>query len=300
MTTYTPVPTVNTGDLWTAANHNTYMRDNFAAGVPDIFTAAGQIVYATGADAAAALAISTAYRKLAINAGATAPEWTPRTVLEKYATPITISSGVATIAGQGSVYLIAAESGTDDDLDDISGAVAGEQVWLMADSGDTITVKHASSKIYLMGDRDFVLTGSTMLGLWYDGSDFYQIGAQARLGALKFTIGSGQAAVGDGTYDCVDNMPSDFYILGYYGSGDTSGSLDLFLRSDTWNTWPDSGDDITASNPPSWSSAQFVSDFTLTGWTRLVSAGNNLHVGADGDATDINQASLTLLGIWMM
>jgi hypothetical protein len=52
---YSVVPTVATGDLWSAANHNTYIRDNFAAGVPDIFTAAGQIVYSTGADAAAVL-----------------------------------------------------------------------------------------------------------------------------------------------------------------------------------------------------------------------------------------------------
>ena len=52
---YNPVPTVTTGDLWTAANHNTYIRDNFAAGVPDIFTAKGQIAVASGADTASIL-----------------------------------------------------------------------------------------------------------------------------------------------------------------------------------------------------------------------------------------------------
>ena len=31
MTSYNAVPTVITGDLWTAAQHNTYIRDNFAA-----------------------------------------------------------------------------------------------------------------------------------------------------------------------------------------------------------------------------------------------------------------------------
>lgn len=54
---YNAVPTVATGDVWSAASHNTYIRDNFAAGVPDIFTAAGDLAYATAANAAAPLAI---------------------------------------------------------------------------------------------------------------------------------------------------------------------------------------------------------------------------------------------------
>jgi len=53
---YTAVPTVSTGDLWTAANQNTYLKDNMAAGVPDIFTAAGQLAVASAANAATALA----------------------------------------------------------------------------------------------------------------------------------------------------------------------------------------------------------------------------------------------------
>lgn len=52
---YNPVPTVATGDLWTASNHNTYIRDNFAAGVPEILTAKGSIPVATGYRAAAEL-----------------------------------------------------------------------------------------------------------------------------------------------------------------------------------------------------------------------------------------------------
>ena len=54
---YLPVPSVNAGDLWTAAQHNTYIKDNFAAGVPDIFTTKGDIAVASGADAASRLAI---------------------------------------------------------------------------------------------------------------------------------------------------------------------------------------------------------------------------------------------------
>jgi hypothetical protein len=72
---YSAVPTVSTGDYWTAANHNTYIRDNFAAGVPDIFTTAGDLVYATGANAAARLALGAAGSVL--RAGASAPSWAP-------------------------------------------------------------------------------------------------------------------------------------------------------------------------------------------------------------------------------
>lgn len=57
---YSPVPTVVTGDLWTASNHNTYIRDNFAAGVPGILEAKGGIAVASGAQAAAELALGSA------------------------------------------------------------------------------------------------------------------------------------------------------------------------------------------------------------------------------------------------
>lgn len=53
---YNPVPTVTTGDLWTAANHNTYVRDNLAAGVPAIIQAAGDLAVGSGLQAATRLA----------------------------------------------------------------------------------------------------------------------------------------------------------------------------------------------------------------------------------------------------
>jgi len=70
---YSAVPTVATGDLWTASNHNTYIRDNFAAGVPDIFQAAGDLVYGSAADAAARLPIGANGQILSIATGL--PAW---------------------------------------------------------------------------------------------------------------------------------------------------------------------------------------------------------------------------------
>lgn len=70
---YNPVPTVATGDLWTASNHNTYIRDNFAAGVPDIFTAAGDLAIASGANAASNLPVGSNGQVLQVIAGM--PAW---------------------------------------------------------------------------------------------------------------------------------------------------------------------------------------------------------------------------------
>lgn len=54
---YTPVPTVSTGDSWTAQDMNRYVKDNFAAGVPGLMTTKGDIVAATGVDAAARVGV---------------------------------------------------------------------------------------------------------------------------------------------------------------------------------------------------------------------------------------------------
>ena len=54
---YTEVPTVAVGDLYTADNFNTYLRDNFAAGIPDKFTAHGDIGAGEGADTIGILAL---------------------------------------------------------------------------------------------------------------------------------------------------------------------------------------------------------------------------------------------------
>lgn len=54
---YNPLPTVTTGDLWTASNHNTYIRDNFAAGVPAIMAAKGDLAVASAPQSASRLAV---------------------------------------------------------------------------------------------------------------------------------------------------------------------------------------------------------------------------------------------------
>ena len=55
---YSVVPTVATGDVWTARNHNVYVRDNFRAVAPDVVTAKGELIIGDGANALALLSKS--------------------------------------------------------------------------------------------------------------------------------------------------------------------------------------------------------------------------------------------------
>lgn len=73
---YNTPPTKNTGDVFTASEFNTYIRDNFAAGVPDIFAAKGDLAVATAANAATRLAVGTNGQRLAADsAQASGVKW---------------------------------------------------------------------------------------------------------------------------------------------------------------------------------------------------------------------------------
>lgn len=81
---YNAVPTVATGDPWTAANHNTYIRDNFAAGVPDIFTTKGDLAVASAANAASRLGVGSNYQVLmADSAEANGVKWAENVVMRR-------------------------------------------------------------------------------------------------------------------------------------------------------------------------------------------------------------------------
>lgn len=54
---YTAVPTVSTGDVWTASNHNVYIRDNFRAVAPGNVTTKGQLAIGGGANALTLLGV---------------------------------------------------------------------------------------------------------------------------------------------------------------------------------------------------------------------------------------------------
>lgn len=67
---YVPLTTQVTGGTILASWAN-QVKDNFAAGVPDVFTTKGDVMVASGADAGARLAVGTDYQVFQARAGAT-------------------------------------------------------------------------------------------------------------------------------------------------------------------------------------------------------------------------------------
>lgn len=71
---FNSVPTVSNGDSWSAAQHNTYIKDNFAA--VWVGTTAGDIDYYTSASAKSRLAKPSPAGEYYLGHNNTAPVWT--------------------------------------------------------------------------------------------------------------------------------------------------------------------------------------------------------------------------------
>jgi len=95
------------------------------------------------------------------------------------ATTLTIATGVVTVTQ--SEHIIAAETGTTDDLDTITVGIvdltgAGNtyrpHLHITADTGDTITLKHGTGNLDFVGGLDVVLTPGAWLLLRYNGTNW--------------------------------------------------------------------------------------------------------------------------------
>jgi len=91
------------------------------------------------------------------------------------ATTLTISGG--SVTATQNLHIIAAETGTEDDLDTINGLTDRQWLLLKADTGDTITVKHGTGNIHFDSGEDFELSGDSWLLLFYDGASAVALGA---------------------------------------------------------------------------------------------------------------------------
>jgi len=75
---------------------------------------------------------------------------------------------------------------------------------------------------------------------------------------------------------------------------DQSGSIVVDIWKDTYANFPPTdADTITASAPPTISSAQKSQDAILTGWTKAISAGNILAFNVDS-CTTITRVTISL------
>lgn len=114
-----------------------------------------------------------------------------------------------------------------------------------------------------------------------------------RMGAIVVTLGNGSTVPSTGVAGYV-SVPYACTISSVTMVADQSGSMVVDIWVDSYaNALPDNSDSITASAPPTLSSAVKSTDTTLTGWDTAIAAGDVIGFNIDS-ATTVTQVTLTL------
>lgn len=113
--------------------------------------------------------------------------------------------------------------------------------------------------------------------------------------AIGCIIDGGGATITTGVKGDIGPFPWKLQIEEWSLLADQSGSIVVDLWKDSYANYPptDSPDSITASAPPTISSAVKAQSSTLTGWTTTLNAGDTLRVNVDSIAT-LQRVTLTL------
>lgn len=108
---------------------------------------------------------------------------------------------------------------------------------------------------------------------------------QVTPGQVEFIIGNSVDTITTGIQGDI-RFPFACTITGVYLLADASSSVVIDLWKDTLANFPPTdADSITASAPPTLSSATNSTDTTLTGWTKTVTSGDIVRVNVDSVAT---------------
>jgi hypothetical protein len=111
--------------------------------------------------------------------------------------------------------------------------------------------------------------------------------------SLTFVIDGGGAAIATGIKGDLE-VPFACTINQATLLADQSGSIVVNIWKDTYGNYPPTVDDkITASAPPTISTATKSQDSTLTDWTTAISAGDILRFNVDS-CTTIQRCTLSL------
>jgi hypothetical protein len=111
--------------------------------------------------------------------------------------------------------------------------------------------------------------------------------------AIEFVIDGGDATITTGIKGDLE-IPFGCTIQAITLIGDRTGSIVVDIWKDTYANFPPTdADSITASAPPTISSAVKGQDSTLTGWTKTINAGDILRFNVDS-VTSIQRATLSL------
>ncbi len=117
--------------------------------------------------------------------------------------------------------------------------------------------------------------------------------ADAATADIVFIIDGGGSAITTGQKGHLE-IPFACTILQATLLADQSGSIVVDIWKDTYANFPPTdADSITASAPPTLSSAQNSQDSTLTGWTKTIAAGDILAFNVDS-ATTVTRVTLSL------
>jgi hypothetical protein len=136
------------------------------------------------------------------------------------------------------------------------------------------------------------ITTSTPTANGHAATKQYVDDHQAAITAITLTIDGGGSAITTGNTGKYPTVPYSGTIQSVEIAADQSGSIVV----DVWKAAgaiPTNSNSITASAPPTLSSAQRATDSTLTGWTTAISAGDVLGFEVDS-ATTVTSVVLTI------
>jgi hypothetical protein len=120
-----------------------------------------------------------------------------------------------------------------------------------------------------------------------------KLSTAAKTGAITIIIDGGGSEIADGIVGDIE-IPFDCTIVAATLLADQSGSIVVDIWKDSYANYPPTdADSITASAPPTISSAVKSQDTTLTGWTTSITAGQTLRFNVDS-ATTITRVTLSL------
>jgi len=121
-----------------------------------------------------------------------------------------------------------------------------------------------------------------------------RIAVNVKNGSLTFVIDGGGEAITTGEKGHLE-IPFACTIKQVTMEADQSGSIVVDIWKDTYANFPPTdADSITASAPPTISSAQKSQDSTLAGWTKSISSGDILAFNVDSCST-IQRVTISLL-----
>ena len=123
--------------------------------------------------------------------------------------------------------------------------------------------------------------------------EFKREGEPGSVFGLQFIIDGGGSTIATGVKGDIQ-VPFKCTILSVSTLADQSGSIVVDIWKDTYaNFPPTNADTITASAKPTISSATNSTDTTLTGWNKVINAGDVLRFNVDS-CTSIQRATISL------